>query len=202
MVKLFWSLACDLYTDLTIGGLDIVPPKFLFNQPKEKLECIYSDTILADTNFPNNERKLILEAKRDIEYFCNGAIELDIRFELDSKDKEAICSNNVLLRVTANHPHIKQSDERLESTTLGLCDWMHNDTIRLYLVPERLSNPISYRTTAMHELGHFISLDHTQRPSIMHKSNYSRVLYPTEIDARELARVWNYKPEQFRYFKL
>lgn len=201
-MKFLWSLASELYSDLVLGGLEIAPPKFLFNNPEKSLECVYSEVILADVNFPIHEQKLILEAKKDLEYFCNGAIELDIRFELDSEDKETIRQNCVLLRVSASHPSIKESDEKLQNTTLGLCDYMANDTRRLYLVPERLTNPTTFRTTAIHELGHFIGLGHTGRPSIMHKHNYSRVLYPTRIDAQELAKVWNYKPEQFRYFKL
>ena len=201
-MKLLWSLASELYSDLIIGGLEFPPPKFLFNKPKGQLECVYSDTILADVNFPDNERKMILEANKDLEYFCNGAITLDIRFELDSEDIETVRQNCVLLRVSASHPAIKESDEKIQNTTLGLCDYMQNDTRRLYLVPERLTNPITYRTTAIHELGHFIGLSHIERPSIMYRHNYSRVLYPTYKDAQEFARVWNYKPEQFRYFKL
>lgn len=201
-MKLLWSIASEIYSSLVLGGLEISPPNFLFNQPQKQLECVYSDTILADVNFPDYERKLILEAKKDLELFCNGAIELEIRFELNSEDIDTIRNNCVLLRVSANHPSIKESDERIQNTTLGLCDYMANKTRRLYLVPERLTDPITYRTTAIHELGHFIGLGHTGRPSIMHKHNYSRVLYPTRIDAKELAKVWNYKPEQFRYFKL
>ncbi len=145
---------------------------------------------------------MILEAKGDLESFCNGLVEIDIRFNLDSEDKETIRNNCVLLRVSPNHPSIVESDEKLQNTTLGLCDYMANDTRRLYLVPERLTNPIAYKTTATHELGHFIGLGHTKRPSIMHKHNYNKVLYPTYNDAQEMAKAWNYKPEQFRYFKL
>lgn len=201
-MKLLWSLASELYSDLVIGGFNIHPPRFLFHQPQEKLECIWSCTILADTNFPEFERQLIIEAKKNLESFCNGAIEIDITFDLDSEDKETIRNSCVLLRVSSNHPSIIKSDEKLQSRTIGLCDYMPNDTRRLYLVTDRLDNPIAFRTTAIHELGHFIGLGHTERPSIMHKRNYNKVLYPTYVDAQELAKVWNYKPEQFRYFKL
>ncbi len=201
-MKFLWTLASELYSALITSGLEVPPPKFLFHQPKKQLECAWSSIILADTNFPESERKLILDAKADLEYFCNGLITLDIRFELDSEDVEVIRKNCVLLRVSPNHPSIVASDENLKASTLGLCDYMSNDTRRLYLVPERLTGPITYRTTAIHELGHFIGLDHTERPSIMHKSNYNGVLYPTRIDAKELAEVWGRNPEEFRYFKL
>lgn len=202
-MKFLWSLAAEIYCDLVSGaGLKIAPPKFLFHQPKQKLKCIYSDIILADVNFTENEKKLIFEAVEDLEYFCNGLINLEILFKLDPGDQETINHNDVLFRATSNHPSIVSSDEHLKAKTLGLCDYMDNDTRRLYLVSERLTNPIIFRTTAIHELGHFIGLAHTKPDSIMYKNNTNRVLYPTIKDAQELGRVWNYKAENFRYFKL
>lgn len=201
-MKFLWSVAAEVYTDLVIAGLDIAPPKRLFHQPKQKLDCAYSDTILADKAFTEKERKLILEANQDLESFCNGLIELDIVFELDAEDKETIRNNCVLLRAPPTHPSIIASDEAIKNTTLGLCDYMANDTRRLYLVPERLYNPITFRTTATHELGHFIGLDHTKPNSIMYKHNTSRVLYPTRIDAEELAKTWQVNVEDLKYFKL
>lgn len=201
-MKFLWSVAAEVYSDLVLAGLEIAPPKLLFHQPKRKLDCAYSDVIFADKKFTDNERKLILEANQDLESFCNGLIQLDIVFELDAEDKETIRNNCVLLRVAPTHPSIIASDETLKNTTLGLCDYMANDTRRLYLVPERLQNPITFRTTAIHELGHFIGLDHTKPNSIMYKHNTNRVLYPTRIDAQEVAKIWHYDPEQFKYFKL
>lgn len=145
---------------------------------------------------------MILESLDDLQSFCNGLICLEIRFELDGYDDEAIRNNCVLLRVDGYHPSIVASDEKIKSNTIGLCNYMQNDTKRLYLVHDRLDHPITFKTTAIHELGHFIGLDHTGRQSIMHKSNFSSVLYPTYIDAIEMSKVWGVDPEDLRYFKL
>jgi hypothetical protein len=202
MMRLLWSILAEVYSDLRIGGLKLGKPKLLFNQPKKELDCEYSETIWADTTFTPAERILILESLDDLHYFCNGLVRLEIRFELDKSDSEFIKKNCVLLRVDGYHPSIVASDERIKSTTIGLCDWMANDTKRLYLVHERLSSPTTFRTTSIHELGHFIGLDHTKIPSIMHRSNHNNVLYPTRLDAEEVAKVWSINPQDLRYFKL
>lgn len=192
----------EVYSDLLNSGIKLSKPSFLFNKPKKVLECEYEEIILADPAFTLEERILILEAQQDLEFFCNGLVKLDIRFELDINDKDVIRENCVLFRVASTHPNIVASDERIKATTLGLCDYMNNNTRRLYLVSERLTNLTTFRTTVIHELGHFIGLDHTKSPSIMHRSNYSNVLYPTRIDAEEVAKVWSIKPQDLRYFKL
>lgn len=202
MMRLFWSILAEVYSDLRTAGLKLGKPKLLFHQPKKELDCEYSEIIWADTAFTTEERLLILESLNDLHYFCNGLIDLEIRFELDGYDSEFIKKNCVLLRVDGTHPSIVASDERIKSTTIGLCDWMANDTKRLYLVHERLPNPVTFRTTSIHELGHFIGLDHTKIPSIMHRSNHNNVLYPTRLDAEEVAKVWGIKPTDLRYFKL
>jgi hypothetical protein len=201
-MKPFWKLLSRIYCELNIGGVNFPPPQILFNKTKRQLDCNVTEYILADINFTEQERKIILQAIYDLEMFCNGFIKLNINFELDSNDSQMIEDHCVLIRADGYHPSIVASDLAISSTTLGLCEYMSKGTRRLYLVIERLKHPITFRTTAVHELGHFIGLDHTERPSIMHKSNFCDVLYPTYVDAKELAKVWNIDPECLRYFKL
>ena len=199
-MKFFWKIISKVYSDLVLSGLKIPKPQWLFNNPKLKLPCQYQGTIFADITFTDREKLLILEGLDDLHFFCNGLIELEIIFNLDPNDRETIKNNCVLLRAEEEHPSIVEADGYHESRILGLCEYMDNDTVRLYLVPKRLYNEHSFRTTAIHELGHFIALEHTARPSVMHKSNYNNVLYPTEIDAHEMARVWSVRPEDLRFF--
>lgn len=163
---------------------------------------MYQDIIYVDKTFTPDEQKLIMEAANNLEEFCNGMIELFLTFELDPEDHETIKNNSVLLRVNSDFHAIVTSDTRVEGHTIGLCDYMSNDTKRLYLVMDRLHDSITFRTTAIHELGHFIGLGHIESPSIMHRRNNSNVLYPTFKDAKEVSKVWNVYREDLKYFKL
>jgi len=203
IMRFFWKILSRIYSDLVVGaGLDMASPDCLFYNPNKKLERYSQEVILADKNFTPKERKLIIEAVRNLEYFCNGMIEIILIFELDPENKEALSNHSVLLRVDATHPSIVTSDEKLGATTLGLCEYMDNNTRRLYLVVERLQDDIGFRTTTIHEFGHFIGMGHTDKPSIMHKHNSRNVLYPTYKDAMELAHRWSQHPNDFRYFML
>lgn len=202
MMRVFWKILSKFYCDLIISGINFDPPNILFNKPKYKLDCCFTETILCDVTFNQIERELIKEAILNLESFCNGLIRLDIKFDLDPNDYNRIENSSVLLRVDGYHPSIMASDQKISSTTLGLCEYMTSGYRRLYLVVERLEHHIAFRTTAIHELGHFLGLDHTSKSSIMHKTNFNNVLYPTYIDALELAKIWNVDAECLRYFKL
>jgi hypothetical protein len=198
-MRLLYRIISKIYFYLIANKIVNAPPKFLFNKPKQQLTNALTTYILADINFNYQERGIILEAISDLENFCNGLIQIDIFFELDvAKIDDIECT--VLLKADDSHPTIIESDNKISAETLGLCQYMTNGQCRLYLVQKRLYNEITFRTTIIHELGHFIGMKHTEMYSIMHKSNFSNILYPTYIDAKELGLAWNIKPECFRYF--
>ncbi len=200
-MRFFWKFISEIYCGLVSLGFKIEPPPILFNQPKQKFQSQRFEEILADKSFTSEERGYIIAGIRDMERFCNGLVKFSVKFVLESSTKVTIDSS-LLLRVKADNPAIVDSDERIKSTTLGLCQYMSTGAKIVYLVSERLSDPITYRTTVCHEFGHFIGLDHTEQTSIMHKSNFGRVLYPTYIDAVELSTKYGCSPEELRYFKL
>jgi len=201
-MQLFWTILSHIYTDLYSCGLTISKPDILFNQPSKKLDCKWHSIIFADKTFDANERRLISNALEDLHYFCNGLVQFEIVFNLDANDEAFIKNHYVLIKAAEDHPVIKESDETYDCGVLGLCHYMTNNTRRIYLVSARLTNPITFRTTTVHELGHMISLAHTEQKSIMYKHNNSNVLYPTKIDAIEMASMWDVDVEDLRYFKL
>lgn len=198
---MFWKLLSGMYYLMIVAGAKNAPPSILFNKPKQKFRCKYYELIKADITFTEAERFYILEAIKDFEQFCNGLIKLDIEFNLDLTQEEYI-NQSMLIRAVPTTKEIVMYDGYLQSNILGLCSCMENGFKKIHLVHNRLTNPITFRTTMIHELGHFVGLHHTRKKSIMHAYNHGNVLYPTYIDAREFARVFNCSPEQLRYFKL
>jgi hypothetical protein len=204
-MNILWKFISNIYCDLIVSGFKISPPNFLFNNPKRILKCEYVETIFADKNFTEEEKILIMAGAKDLEKFCNGIIKFEIYFTLDSDNQDQLDSNCVMLRSEEVDPHIVSMDEKFKARILGLCSYMDNGTRRVHLIPARLRNTLQFRTTVIHELGHFIGLDHTEAPSIMHKSNFGNVLQPTHLDAVEMAKVYvqfGCTPEDFKYIKL
>lgn len=200
-MRFFWRILSELYCELVYLGLKFKPPSILFHQPKRKFQCQYFEEILADKSFTDAERIYIMQGLQDIEEFCNGLYKFSVNFELEPSTDVAV-NCRLLLKVKQDNPIIVASDERIKSTTLGLCQYMTTGAKIVYLVHERLKDPITYRTTVAHEFGHFIGLSHTERVSIMHKSNFGKVLFPTYIDAVEFAKTYQCDPEDLKYFKL
>lgn len=202
-MKLFWNVICEIYTTLIVSGLKLPPSKSFFNQPTTTNDCYqFLEEIHGDISFTKTERFYILEAAKNFEFFSNNQIKFEITFDLDPTDQIAIDSQSIILRVDQSHDMIVEADGYYKSKILGLCQYKDNDTQTIYLVHDRLRNPITLRTTTIHELGHLVGLDHTQGRSIMHRYNTNSSLYPTYIDAVEFAIRFNCKPSELRYFKL
>jgi hypothetical protein len=197
----FHSILAKIYCQLVVAGLNISPPAWLFHRPKKQLKCRYHGVILADKNFTDKEQQLILQAKHELEMFCNGSILLTISFDLDPTNQEVINNCNTLLRVNGNHPDIILYDPNFKNNIFGLCCCITASIRTLYLVTERLTTANTFKTTAIHELGHFIGLNHTKSPSIMHEYNYDQIIFLTYIDALEMSRAWQCPVQDLCYFK-
>lgn len=198
----FWNILCEIYTSLIDLGFEIRAPDFLFNIPEEHFSFKVKKRIYADSQFTEEERISILQAADDFYEFSNHWFEFEISFDLDNTDEEFIKEHHVLIRADSNHPLVLESDSSLVSNTLGLCYYRENFNISLYLVHERLKSHIAYKTTTLHELGHFLGLNHTLGKSIMNRYNSKNILYPTYIDAKEFVKHYKCKIESLKYFKL
>lgn len=201
-MKLLHKIAAFIYCDLVVDfGLDLAVPHWLFHQPIVQLEHTYTEFIRADINFTEKERLLIQRAARNLEWFCNGFLEIDIEFDWDPA-QEIPENTGIILRVPATDKTIADADGYFKNTVLGLCSWTKKHSTVIHLVHDRLQDANTFRTTVLHELGHYMGMGHTKKPSIMYKENYTRVLYMTYKDAVEFAKRFGLRPEYLRYFKL
>jgi hypothetical protein len=201
-MKLLWSLIAWFYTYLINTGYNIALPKWLFNKPKtENLISIIKE-IHADDSFTDDERVLILQAARDLEFFCNDWFTFDIKFDLNIEDEDSFLHENIMIRADGENENIVDSDKAHKNFTVGLCLYWDDGSRDLYLVHDRIRTSTQWRLITIHELGHFINLGHTKPKSIMYKTVNAKVLYPTRIDAEEFAKVYGCDVSDLRYFKL
>ncbi len=200
-MKLFWRIVALAYSQIRLCGFNLPLYSFLFNKPKVKFHETIIETLHADTAFDLRERNLILEAAEDIYRFTNHRIKFDIIFDLEQGDD--IYSSCVIIKANSTNQYIQDADKEFKNNVIGLCYYRENETKSVHLVGDRLATSKNlFRTTAVHEFGHYIGMDHTARGSIMQPINSNLVLYPTYIDAVELAKVWKCLPTDFEYFKL
>lgn len=198
-MKSYWKLLAEIYTDIVLFGLDIPAPEMLFNSPTCSIECLEEIYIYADNSFSELERKLIIRAANELEYFLNGLYKIIIDFSLDIKSNKLI-HNHIMIKADLENQKILDWDKKAKEPVLGLCISYSDNLREILIVSERLKNTHSFRTTVIHELGHLIGMSHTPPPSIMHAINSTEILYPTILDAEECAKTYGLKTEHFKYF--
>lgn len=201
MSNLLGKLAAFIYCKFVlIFHVRVAPPTWLFNQPATPTKLRYWETILADPAFTNNEREIIREAFRNIEYFFNGFIRFNVNFNWDPKQKLTE-HQKAIVRATSDHPTIKEADKHYRSRILGLCTWNDGPTIIIYLIPERLNKFEAFRTVCMHETCHYLGMGHIKPLGIMHPYNCWKALFMTRHEAEAFGKIFNLPTQSFRYFK-
>lgn len=203
-MKFFWQIIASVYSVMQIAGLDLPTPSCLFHKPRIRFPKTIVETIRADVLFDSTERRLILQAAEDIFRFTNKRIKYDITFDLTFEiEDDLFAETNVILKSYSTDEYIQESDKKYENNVIGLCYFRENQTKCIYLVSDRLRRSDNlFRTTTIHEFGHYLGMNHTTGCSIMQPINKNLVPYPTYTDAVELARVWRCLPSDLGYFKL
>jgi len=199
-VDIILKIIYFLYRTLILLQINIKPPQFLFNIPKEHDNHAIIEIIHADINFTPKERLLIAQALQILTEFTNNNIIFYVHYDLGEFDMNI--EENKLIRVHSSNPLIQQWDKNINSHTLGLCAYNNNNTRFVYLAYDRLTDPIVFRCTTIHEYGHHINLQHTDGPSIMNQFINPKIMFPNKIDAIEYAKRFNCSPEDCKYIKI
>lgn len=201
-MKLFWRIVASIYTDLKISGFDLPPYSFLFHKPTIKFPKTIVENIRAEVRFTSRERRLILEAAEDVFRFTNNRIKFDIKFDLEENEIIAY-EENVIMKSHSSEEYIKNADIEYKNNVIGLCYYGDGKGKSIYLITDRLERSDNlFKSTAIHEFGHYLGMTHTTGRSIMQPINSNSVPYPTYTDAVELAKIWKCLPSDLRYFKL
>ena len=172
--------------------------KLEYHIPLEPLLGKYQDVIHADVKFNAFERKQLALAVQDWNLFCNNLIEIDLIFDYYGRE-DFEEDRTVLHRTEEKTNKIKQYEEENKVSVLGF--FTHSPTGRadLYLIPSKLYTEHEWRTTAMHEIGHLLGLQHIPEVAVMHSSSNFCPIYMNQSDAKEFARIYKLDPEDLVY---
>lgn len=160
----------------------------------------FQGTVLVfhgDTAFTPDERATIERAATTWDYYSNGIISFDIRWDLDWNSIASIQAHqadNTILRITSNSSATTIGDLAAHGRALGFTvqDATHPERpIQVFLVIDRL---IDYRLepVATHELGHALQLSHQpQYPASLMSPHLTGVECPSKKEMTEFCSHWH-----------
>lgn len=189
-----------MYCFIISCGINLSIPKILFHIPEGKNFCQYKIDILADVNFNEKERKLVLKGIKSLEEFSNGKIILTVDFSL-TKSSLIKENSSLLLKIDGKNIIAKIYDKQFNTKILGLCQFLSKGGTIVYIIPSRIKNDIAYYSTIAHEFGHYFGMDHINYPSIMHAFNYANIPYFTYLDAVEFSRINKCEISDLKFLK-
>lgn len=126
----------------------------------------------GDMDFTPCQRVATEDAISEWYEFTKGRFLFHVEYDLKKTDLDAPMNDDLIFKVNSKFCHIKTMDKQYEAKICGLC----NNSSKLgtiYMVDDRLDNHMEFKTTMMHELGHYVGLDHTPEASIMYKNSNS-----------------------------
>lgn len=137
----------------------------------------------GDVDFSSAQRRAIEEAVHEWYEFTKNRFLFHIIYDLHKTDLDAAQTNDLIFNVDSQFHHVQTWDAEHAITALGYCI---NERTRgtIYIVKDRLDNYLDFKLTIMHELGHYIGLEHTPKGSIMYKNNSPQTKF-TELDGIE-----------------
>jgi Zn-dependent peptidase ImmA (M78 family) len=151
----------------------------------------------GDRDFNGKQRNLIEDVIDEWYRFTKGKLLFHIEFDLHKNDVDAPMRDDLIFKVNSKFCLVRRWDEQNNITGLGYC---YNKRKRgsLYMVSDRLTDDNAFKTTLMHELGHYIGLDHTPKGSIMTAFSGEEKGF-TEIDAIEFCSKYGGTLDDLHY---
>lgn len=122
----------------------------------------------GDMDFIPCQRAATEDAINEWYEFTKGRFLFHVEYDLKKTDIDAPMKDDLIFKVNSRFCHIKTWDKQNKISGLGFCK---NESMRgtIYMVDDRLNTYIDFKTAMMHELGHYVGLDHTPEKSIMYK---------------------------------
>lgn len=176
-----------------------------------RFQTSYELVLHADTAFTLSERNMLSEVVEGIYVQTAGLLRPQLVYDLDFDSMSSLkthLDDNLLMRAPSSADYIVASD-KVTALTLGLTDVDLKDIdwtqpVKVFLVIDRLSNPIRFKRVAMHELLHAFRLSHvTIGDAVMSPKNGSGFTDPVACinseDADEICRIYRCDTSRLNY---
>lgn len=199
-MRFLWKIASEIYCFLISLGIKFPIPNIFFNIPTKKLEQRYLINIKADPSFNKKERENIEHAIKIMEEFTNGIFKFEIDFNLQEQKFDAF--SILLIKIHSKSIIAKTYDKQYNAYIIGIYHPYADNKKIIYLIHDRLITNVFYYTTAIHEFGHYMGMDHTKENSIMQSINHGNIPHLTYIDAVEFAKIYKCDIADLKYLKL
>ena len=143
----------------------------------------------GDISFTKKERRYIQKAIDAWYVFTKGRFLFHVEYDFDQSDLDMPMKEDLIYRVNSRFYLVQQYNQKHHTNAWGLC-YNYSPWCNLYLVADRLGST-NFTNTVIHEFGHYLGLEHTDKPSMMHGKGITSNSF-TELDATELNRWYGF----------
>ncbi len=175
-----------------------------FKLSEFKLPAFIIRYVRIDSAFTNREKILLVEALKEWEYKTSGLVAFNI-INLDANEiydengdppkeveEQEYYEVMTIIKAYSNSKITKMVEKEHARRPYGYAHW--SDFLYIAMITDRIPNDQTFRTVAMHEVGHLLGMDHLKhKKSLMYKYTDKDIETLTKRDLAHFLSKYEYK---------